>query len=133
MAEILKRADALVWGPGMLAFLLGSGLFLLVRMRFLPLRNLRYALRCVRGSAAGSGRRGEISPASSLYRVPWQSGQSMSTSGKNCTSSAICPVPPHVGQRSEPVLYENAPAVRPRAFAASVRANSRRRSSSTPL
>ncbi len=66
MAEILKRADALVWGPGMLVFLLGSGLFLLVRMRFLPLRNLRYALRCVRGSAAGSGRRGEISPASSL-------------------------------------------------------------------
>ncbi len=57
----------------------------------------------------------------------------MSTSGRNCTSSVICPVPSHVGQRSEPVLYENAPAVRPRAFAASVRANNRRRSSSTPL
>ncbi len=66
MAEILKRADALVWGRGMLAFLLGTGLFLLIRMRFLPLRNLRYALRCVKGSGAGSGHRGEISPASSL-------------------------------------------------------------------
>lgn len=65
MTEILKQVDALVWGPGMPAFMLGSGLYLLLRMRFLPLRNLGYALRCVAGGS-GSGKTGEISPVSSL-------------------------------------------------------------------
>lgn len=80
MAELLKQVDALVWGPGMLAFMLGTGLYLLVRMRFLPVRNLGYALRCVTGREREAGkigkrggaadrtgkRKGEISPLSSL-------------------------------------------------------------------
>lgn len=77
MAELLKQVDTVVWGPGMLAFMLGTGLYLLIRMRFLPVRNLGYALRCVIGRdkrAVGTGckrgltakREGEISPLSSL-------------------------------------------------------------------
>lgn len=50
----------------MLAFMLGTGLYLLVRMRFLPICNLGYALRCVTGREKGAGREGEISPAASL-------------------------------------------------------------------
>lgn len=82
MAEILKQVDALVWGPGMLAFMLGTGVYFLIRLRFLPIRNLRYALRCVmgreKGQRGGKGRcgcaqgmsapgsEGEISALSSL-------------------------------------------------------------------
>ena len=43
-------------------------------------------------------------PASLLYRDPLQSGQGMSTSGRNCTSRLMAPVPSQVGQRSFPVL-----------------------------
>lgn len=49
MAELFNRLDAFLWGPWMLALMLGSGLFLLVRMHFLPIRNLGYALQCVMG------------------------------------------------------------------------------------
>lgn len=76
MSELLNRINEVLWGPWMLAFMLGSGLFLLVRMRFLPIRNLGYALKCVmgwdaetkvkvaaeRGAQSGTG----ISPLSSL-------------------------------------------------------------------
>lgn len=50
MTECLKKIDAFVWGPAMLVFMLGTGIFLLIRMRFLPLRQLGYALRCVCGT-----------------------------------------------------------------------------------
>lgn len=66
MKEILERIDAVVWGPWMLALMLGTGLYLLVRMRFLPFRNLGYALRCVVGKEKGERREGEISAFSSL-------------------------------------------------------------------
>lgn len=82
MAEILKRVDAWIWGPGMLAFMLGTGVYLLILLRFLPIRNLRYALGCVmgwkkdgscrkrqRGHGPGTpvgGAEGEISALSSL-------------------------------------------------------------------
>lgn len=66
MTEFLKRTDAVVWGPGMLGFMLGTGLYLLIRLRFLPIRNLGYALRCVIGREKGSGQSGEISPLASL-------------------------------------------------------------------
>ena len=56
----------------------------------------------------------------------------MSTSGRNCTSSEICPVPSQVAQRRLPVLYEKSPIFSPAAFAESVRAYARRISSSAP-
>lgn len=49
MAELFNRLDAFLWGPWMLALMLGSGLFLLFRLHFLPIRNLGYALCCVMG------------------------------------------------------------------------------------
>lgn len=49
MTECLKKIDAFVWGPAMLTFMLGTGIYLLIRMRFLPFRRLGYALRCVCG------------------------------------------------------------------------------------
>lgn len=72
MAELLEQLNRILWGPWMLAFMLGSGLFLLIRMEFLPIRNLGYALRCVLGwdrecRTEGGSKKGKgISPAASL-------------------------------------------------------------------
>ncbi len=57
---------------------------------------IEYATPSVQGSFS--------SAIASEYREPWHAGHSISTSGRNCTSSEIDPVPSHVAQRSLPVL-----------------------------
>lgn len=72
IAVLLRKIDDLVWGPWLLTLLLGTGIWLMVRMNFLPIRKLGYALRCAFGkeedgkSPAGSRGKGAISPFSSL-------------------------------------------------------------------
>ena len=59
IGETIKWVDDLVWGPWLLILLLGTGIYLMIRMRFLPLRNLGNALRAAFGgekSASGTGR-----------------------------------------------------------------------------
>ena len=46
-SRILKQVNDFVWGPVMLVLLVGTGIFLTVRLRFLPWRNLGYALKSV--------------------------------------------------------------------------------------
>ena len=43
--EIIAQIDDFVWGPVMLVLLVGSGIFLTFRTRFLTWRNLGYALK----------------------------------------------------------------------------------------
>lgn len=77
VAVLLRKIDDLVWGPWMLVLLLGTGVYLMIRMDFLPIRNLGYALKCVIGQDAESKaerknktvkstKEGAISPFSSL-------------------------------------------------------------------
>jgi len=47
--ELLARIDGIVWGPVMLGFILGTGLYLNIRLHWLPIRRLPYALGCVFG------------------------------------------------------------------------------------
>lgn len=49
IGHVLEAVDNAVWGPGMLLFLLGTGCYLMLRLRFLPLRRLKYALLCAIG------------------------------------------------------------------------------------
>ena len=69
MAErFLEKLNDLVWGPWLIVLFIGTGIFLTVRLRFLPWRNLGFALRQVIGDIfhpSGSGN-GEISPFESL-------------------------------------------------------------------
>jgi len=59
--------DNLVWGPWMLVLLLGTGSYLMLRLRFLPLKNLGYALKCAfGGGGSGGGGKGKISSFASL-------------------------------------------------------------------
>jgi AGCS family alanine or glycine:cation symporter len=77
---MLQEINDFVWGPVMLIFFLGTGLYLMLRMRFLPIRRLGYALRCAMGRDArqkkvehskttnhkSSDSQGDVSPFSSL-------------------------------------------------------------------
>lgn len=67
-AEWIQMIDNIVWGPVMLVLLVGTGIFLTIRTRFLPWRNLGYALRSVmsRESRTRSRGTGDVSPFSAL-------------------------------------------------------------------
>jgi AGCS family alanine or glycine:cation symporter len=70
IAKIIAAVNDFVWGPVMLVFLVGTGVFLTFRLHFLPWRNLGYALKSVfkktedLGNSADSA--GDISPFQSL-------------------------------------------------------------------
>ncbi len=63
---MLEWLNNLLWGPGTLALLLGTGIFLTLRMRFLPWRRLGFALRSALGREARQAGRGGVSPFSAL-------------------------------------------------------------------
>ena len=68
LGKILETIDGFVWGPVMLVLLVGTGILLTVRTRFLGIRNLGYALKSGLGKEARTTKRGEgdISPFSAL-------------------------------------------------------------------
>lgn len=67
-SKVLSSIDDFIWGPVMLVLLVGTGVFLTIRLNFLPWRNLGYALKSVLSKEARSKNRGEgdISPFSAL-------------------------------------------------------------------
>lgn len=65
-AGILKTVNDFVWGPFMLVLMVGTGIFLTVRLRFLPWRNLGYAIRQVFVRQSGKEGQGDITPFQSL-------------------------------------------------------------------
>lgn len=68
IALLVKKVDDIVWGPAMLALLIGTGIFLTVRTGFLPWRNLPYALKSTLSKEAITTKRGsgDVSPFSAL-------------------------------------------------------------------
>lgn len=72
LGNIINYLDDFVWGPWMLILLLGTGCYLMLRLQFLPLKNLKYALKCAFGieeglpGKKGKGREGKISSFSTL-------------------------------------------------------------------
>ena len=67
-AKVLSIVNGFVWGPVMLALLVGTGVFLTFRLKFLPWRNLGYALKEVfsKEENAAADREGDITPFQSL-------------------------------------------------------------------
>jgi AGCS family alanine or glycine:cation symporter len=68
LSNVISRIDDFVWGPVMLILLVGTGIFLTVRLKFMPWRNLGYALKSTLSKEARTTKRGEgdISPFSAL-------------------------------------------------------------------
>ena len=67
----LKAVNAAAWGPPLLFLLLGTGIFLTIQLRALPIRRLFFALRTAFGREARySGEKTEagVSPFASLMR-----------------------------------------------------------------
>ena len=68
LQSIISQIDSLMWGPVMLVLLMGTGLFLSIRTRFLGPRNLFFALKTSLGKEArqSGGGPGDISSFSAL-------------------------------------------------------------------
>lgn len=64
LTDILDILYEFLWGPAMLLLLVGTGIFLTVRLKFLPWRNLFHALRLV--FTKHEKGEGDISPFQSL-------------------------------------------------------------------
>ena len=56
LGGLIRQLDNLVWGPALLLLLLESGSYLMLRLRFLPLRNLKFALKCAFGGDSPPGK-----------------------------------------------------------------------------
>lgn len=67
-AEILSAVNNFVWGPVMLVFLVGTGVYLTIRLKFLPWRNLGFAIKEVFSKRDNQDEvsKGDISPFQSL-------------------------------------------------------------------
>jgi AGCS family alanine or glycine:cation symporter len=68
-SDIISAVNNFVWGPVMLALLMGTGMFLTVRLKFKPWLNLGYALKSVfvkQDKTKKDDSSGDISPFQSL-------------------------------------------------------------------
>jgi AGCS family alanine or glycine:cation symporter len=65
MTELITTLNSWAWGPFMLALLLGTGLYLSVGLRFMPVRKIPAGLLLLLRGRKGSGE-GDISPFSAL-------------------------------------------------------------------
>lgn len=64
---LLANVSNLVWGPGMLVLMLGTGLYLTLGLRFMPIRRIPAAFRLmVKGRHPGAEDQGDITPFQSL-------------------------------------------------------------------
>ena len=63
-AAIMHDVNDFVWGPIMLAFLVGTGVFLTVRLKFRPWRNLPYAVKMILKKKDKT--EGDVTPVQSL-------------------------------------------------------------------
>ena len=64
LEQLLTDVNDFVWGPIMLAFLVGTGIFLTIRLKFLPWINLWYAIKMI--MLHKTDKEGDLSPFQSL-------------------------------------------------------------------
>ena len=65
ITDLVTQLNSLVWGPAMLVLILGTGLFLMLGLRLLPLSKLGYAFRMLWQGRHGAGE-GQITPFNAL-------------------------------------------------------------------
>lgn len=65
--SFINQVNGLVWGPPMLVLILGTGFFLMVLLKFMPLRRIGTGFAMIwRGRHRGDAATGEISPFEAL-------------------------------------------------------------------
>ena len=67
-SSFVANVDSFVWGPAMLVLLVGTGVYMTIRLKFLTWRNLGYALHSIFSSESRKTDRGsgDVSPFSTL-------------------------------------------------------------------
>jgi alanine or glycine:cation symporter, AGCS family len=66
MNELLNSIDGIVWGPAMLILILGTGLYLQVRLRGMPIVMIGQGFRMMWRGRSSDADAGEVSPFSAL-------------------------------------------------------------------
>ncbi len=66
MNELLNTIDGIVWGPAMLMLILGTGLYLQIRLRGMPILMIGQGLRMIWKGRRSDAGHGEVSPFSAL-------------------------------------------------------------------
>ncbi len=66
LTALLNNINAVVWGKPMLFMIFGTGLFLMLGLRFMPLLNLGKGFKLLWQGRAGDHKAGEISPFNAL-------------------------------------------------------------------
>ena len=67
LMQALKAINDVIWGPGMLILLIGTGLYLTVRLRFYTFRNIFSAFSMLwKGRSSSAGDKGELTPFNAL-------------------------------------------------------------------
>lgn len=66
MSDLLNTIDGFVWGPAMLALILGTGLYLLIMLRGMPILMIGQGLRMIWKGRRSDAGHGEVSPFSAL-------------------------------------------------------------------
>lgn len=67
LASFVEQINGIVWGVPMLILILGTGLYLMLGLRFMPLRNIGYGFRLTwQGRTMAAEDQGEISPFAAL-------------------------------------------------------------------
>ncbi|HEX5650974.1 MAG TPA: sodium:alanine symporter family protein [Steroidobacteraceae bacterium] len=64
--EWMTALNSIVWGPAMLVLILGTGLYLQLRLHGMPVVRIPGGLRLVWGGRGGDAEHGEVSPFSAL-------------------------------------------------------------------
>ncbi|HEX6573195.1 MAG TPA: sodium:alanine symporter family protein [Steroidobacteraceae bacterium] len=64
--EWMTALNSIVWGPAMLVLILGTGFYLQLRLRGMPVVRIPAGLRLVWGGRGGDPQHGEVSPFSAL-------------------------------------------------------------------
>jgi AGCS family alanine or glycine:cation symporter len=60
-AQWMQVMNGIVWGPPMIVLLIGTGLFLTVRLRGIQLRYFRHAIECISGKYDDPAEQGDVS------------------------------------------------------------------------
>ncbi|MCF6354162.1 MAG: sodium:alanine symporter family protein [Candidatus Polarisedimenticolaceae bacterium] len=65
IANLIEALNGLVWGKYMLVLILGTGLYLMIGLKAMPLRQLKYGFRMLWAGRQGRGE-GDVSPFNAL-------------------------------------------------------------------
>ena len=61
LSNWMDTVNGIVWGPAMVVLLIGTGLYLTIRLRFIQLRHFKHSIDCISGKYDDPNEQGDIS------------------------------------------------------------------------